>query len=337
MVQITGGHHFYKYKLKLRESINLKGESELDYLIKLFEKNQLKKFHNPKEKGFVAYQFDPKLPHENIEPIQSGVYDGMLAIKFIQYHIKGERRSPKAGQIKDLINQMSDIDKFALELKGQIKKLLIDQIIVHDYQDFIFIPDNSITLIFPSKDESRTLMRYLNDYIEKDFEILPDPIAQKINEDLLCWLAFKICHEKNGDLGNLKITHLDTIGQTAFSKSGELNIAEVENVCDIIYSKISFGLDELSKHLKITVKYNDKSYRFSLFPKGFFIPDWKSPSSYVTGNVRTDKLLNIRDIAQEIVPLIHQEYIKDKKTWDEEKASLQDKSIESAKKQLNEL
>jgi len=235
MVQITGKKPFFIYKLELKQKFDKKKKTEMEYLVESLNNQKLSTFADPSQKGFVAYQFDHELSNENTDPIEKSFVDKILIVKFIEYHVKGERAKVSA-QLKALMEN-PDISTSA---KLELKKLI--QIIVPDYQDFIFLPNNSILLVFPSTDESRTIINRLLPYIEEKFDISPETTSHRIDEDVLAWVVFKICRGKKGNLGNMKITHLEGISSTAYLKTGVLDINDIEDAGDTIYAKIAYGL-----------------------------------------------------------------------------------------------
>jgi hypothetical protein len=331
MVQITGKKPFFIYKLELKPKIDKKKKSEMEYLVEALNKHKLSTFSDPSQKGFVAYQFDSALSNENSNPIESSFVEKILVIKFVEYHVKGER-----AKISDQLKTMMENPDIPASAKFEMKKLL--QIIVPDYQDFIFLPDNSIMLVFPSTDESRTIMNRLLPYIEEKFDISPNNASHNIDEDALAWLVFKICRGKKGNLGSMKITHLEGISSTAYRHTGILDINDIEDAGDTIYAKIAYGfLNEPLRRINLTMEYDGGQYHFSLLPQGGFIFEPSKFLTYDSGNPRSNKILMLRDICQSIIPHIYQEYFKDKPNWDKERPVIQDQLLAEAKEKIRSI
>lgn len=133
---------------------------EIDHLIKILEANKIKSLYNVGQ-GFVAYQFDyGKQPSPHVKLADSLIEDIYVIKHFEKKQVKGKT-------IPENIENLLGGKTLTQSEKNVLHKIL-DQMVFHTYyQDFIFIPNNSITLILPSNNIDDTLKFKLTPYIEE--------------------------------------------------------------------------------------------------------------------------------------------------------------------------
>ena len=332
MAQISGTSNQYCiYRVSLKNEFQSKEKEEIDLLLGTLSKEQLTTFWDPKSKGFVAYPIEPSTVIENSVKFKNSFIDDVLVLKYIEYQAKGKRNSTKVDHIRDLLEN-SNLEQ---ALRSDFESLLKDQLIKPIYQDFIFIHDNSFILVFPTKDESRTLENQLAPFISEFFEISQDITIKNISSDVLEWIFFKIIRQKNGVLDNFVITHSDGLTTPIMQNTGKMDLNGIENVHNVTVAKIQIGCyNQPLQRLRITIEYNKKEYKFDLFTGGRFTPEWTNLSTYQTGNPRSNKILAIRDIAKFIIPQLYREYFRDFPNWDKERVDLKNQLTLEAKENL---
>ncbi|WP_230739428.1 hypothetical protein [Methanooceanicella nereidis] len=328
MPQISGKNTYYTYKVSIRTDINLSEKiTDFEKLIKIISSNRLIDFEDPSKKGFVAYQFDNDGPIENSTPIEKSTVQNMLVVKHIEKKVI--KNKPLPQEIIDLKKE-KDIPENARNL---LEKFIKREYIRTIPQDFIFIPGDSVTLIFPSNNCENTLTYQLVPYLGDIFDIVPDINTRRINHDLLEWLTWKVKRTNNGALGDIYISEIQTYDSNARGNDGDLNI-KIPHIEQNMYAMLSMGLCQGCKGVDVTLSYNKGVYRFILRPEGSYTPIWTATQAYDTDNSKVNKILTIRDISLKIIPYLYKKYVEDKHNWDNEKGSIQDNLLEQVRKKI---
>ena len=321
MPQIGGkGNTYHTFKMVFQkeikdESIKKSKEKlhalEMEVLITLLEKHKIKNI-NHVGKGFVAYQFEFRESPSPHVSFQDSFLENILMLT--HFEKKAIQRKNLSETVQDLVSspKLNPIEK------KMLKKVLDTLYFNIYYQDFMFIPNDSITLIFPSNNAEDTLKYQLKPYIEGFFEIDLDPIVRKITQDTLEWLVWKIKLKKGGNLGDIKIDEIEMYGTGAHGNTGDLTI-KIDGIEENVYAKASMVDESRCKSIELTLAYNAKPYRFSLEPEGKYSVIWSGTAAYTTDKPKINKILTLRDISLIIIPYIYQKYQEDKPAWDVEK------------------
>lgn len=310
--------------MKFRTDI-AKVDDEFEEIIEILHENKVKDLFEITE-GFVPYQFESHLPINVSVDIKDSKVKEKLVVKYYNREIK-KKEFPEGLQ------NLFDSTELTDDAKKIIQKYLNKDMYNIFLQDYIFVPGETIKVIFPAENKNSVLeyqlMRYFNNLFEFDIDIK----VRRITQDVLKWLVWKIKKLDNGILGDrILIEEIKMYNSCAHLNEGEMKVS-TEKTEGNIYAKVSMVLGQPCKGIEIKLFYQDEEFDFTLFPDGMYSPIWSLTKYRGHENNRINRILILEKISLEIIPYIYDQYIIDKPNWD----LVQDKIADDAQDELSKL
>lgn len=289
-------------------------EKNLAVLIDTLSKNKIESYFGV-PKGFIPYQFEMGSSIDLNASIEDSKINEMLIVRHYEKRLKKGKINPLGLQ------SLLDNENLSNTEKEILDKFLTSNFYNIFNQDFIFIPGNDFTVVFPAKDRDDIIQYVLNPYFEDFFEFNLDPKGRKITQDVLEWLVWKVKRQDNGFVGQFLIMN----GIEAYDSPARLNDGDhkiiVDGIEENLHAMVAMICDERCKGVKLSITYKGDKFCFGLFPEGSYNPVWGSVPRYDEDN-RINKILVLKKISKEIIPYIHDQYIKDKPNWDSQKVQI---------------
>lgn len=326
MSQISGSKNlFHTYEMNFRTDI-ANVEDEFGEVIKILLKNRIVDLSKVAE-GFVPYQFESRLPIDVSKDIIDSKVQEKLVVKYYDRNIKKSKDFPEGLQ------QLFASSEVPEDTKKLIQKYLNKDVYNIFLQDFIFVPGESIKVIFPAEDKNNVLeyqlMRYFSDLFEFDIDIK----VRKITQDVLKWLVWKIKKYNDGIVGDrLLIEEIKMYNSCAHLNEGEMKVS-IEKTESNVFANLSMVLGQPCRGIELKLFYQEEEFCFTLFPDGIYSPVWSLTKFKGNENNRINRILILEKISLEIIPYIYDQYIIDKPNWD----LLQDEIAEDAHNDLSKL
>jgi len=324
--QISGPTNlFHTFEMNFRTDI-AKVDSEFEKLIEILHENKVEDLFAVTE-GFVPYQFESHLPIDVSMDIKDSKVKEKLVVKHYEKNIKRSKDFPEGLQ------NLFDSPEIPTDTKQLIQKYLNKDVYNIFLQDYIFVPGETIKVIFPAEDKNSVLEHQLMRYFSNLFEFDIDIKARRITQDVLKWLVWKIKKYDNGVLGDrLLIEEVKMYNSCAHLNEGEMKVS-TDKTEGNVFANLSMVLGQPCKGIGIKLFYDDEEFNFTLFPDGMYSPVWSLTKFKAHENNRVNRILILEKISLEIIPYIYDQYIKDKSNWD----SLQDKISDDAYNELSKL
>lgn len=324
MAQISGSKNlFHTYEMSLRDDIT-NVDNAFEKLIEILTENKAENLFGVSE-GFVPYQFEPRSPINISSDVQNSKVDKKLVVKYYDQNIKRNKDYPTGLQ------NFFDSPEIPDETKELVQKYLIKDTYKTLFQDYIFVPGESIKLIFPAENKDKVLENQLMPHFEDIFEFNIDSIARKITQDVLKWIVWKIKKHDDGVLGEeVLIEEIKMYNSCAHLNEGEMKVS-TEKTESNIYANISMVLGQPCKGIEMKLLYQEEEFHFILLPEGIYSPFWGTTKFRGHENNLINRILILEKISLEIIPYIYTNYIKDKPNWD----SLKEKVADDAHNELS--
>lgn len=326
-------NHFHTYEIEIKDKKSFKNGDEFTYIVNILKENLIKNLYS-NTAGFVPYQFERGYSLDPTGDIEENKVRDILVVKHYEKKEKPRKKIP--DNLKADYETIVSSSDFSDDLKKWLKNILGDTYFITFLQDFIFIPGESIKVIFPAGDRDNTLTYQLNPYFEDYFEFNLDSKVRKITSDLLEWMVWKVKRYDGGFLSsNLQIEDIEMYDSSAHLNNGELKI-ELEGIEDNIYAMVSMISDERCKSISITLRYHGDKFKFVLFPEGSYIPVWNSMVASYDENNSANRVLILEKISKEIIPQIYEHYLDKKSEWDTLKPKIEVEILSKVKEEFVE-